>query len=117
MKSLFSIAAPLALVTQLALMPIASAQEPVVGVWKTQVGTTATIAECGNGYCITMKTGEHAGQKIGSFTGENGNFTGTIIEPDSKKTFDGVLTVSGDTVKMRGCTMKVICRSLTWTRL
>jgi uncharacterized protein (DUF2147 family) len=28
-----------------------------------------------------------------------------------------VLTVSGDTVKMRGCTMKVICRSLIWTRM
>jgi uncharacterized protein (DUF2147 family) len=117
MYRLFSIAAPVALVAQLALAPMALAQELVVGVWKTQVGTTATIQECGDGFCITMKTGEHAGQKIGTFTGGNGNFTGTIIEPDSKKTFDGVLTVSGDTVKMRGCTMKVICRSLIWTRL
>jgi uncharacterized protein (DUF2147 family) len=117
MKRLLSIAAPVALVTQLVLTPMALAQEPVVGVWKTQVGTTATIQECADGYCITMKTGEHAGQKIGSFTGGNGSFTGTIIEPDSKKTFDGALTVSGDTVKMRGCTMKVICRSLIWTRL
>jgi uncharacterized protein (DUF2147 family) len=117
MYRLLSIAAPVALVTQLALTTVALAQEPVVGVWKTQVGTTATIQECGGGYCITMKTGEHAGQKIGTFTGGNGNFTGTIIEPDSKKTFDGVLTVSGDTVNMRGCTMKIICRSLVWTRL
>ncbi len=117
MHRLFLITAPLALVANLALAHAAAAQEPVVGVWKTQVGTTATIDQCGNGFCITMKTGEHAGQKIGTFTGGNGNFTGTIIEPDSKKTFDGVLTVSGDTVKMRGCTMKVICRSLIWTRM
>lgn len=117
MYRLSPIAAPLALVTQFALAPLVLAQEPVVGIWKTPVGTTATIQECGEGYCITMRTGEHAGQKIGSFTGGNGNFTGTIIEPDSRKTFNGVLTVSGDTVRMRGCTMKVICRSLIWTRL
>jgi len=93
------------------------AQEPVVGIWKTQVGTTAAINECAQGYCITMKTGDNAGKRIGSFQGRNGNFTGTIVEPESKKTFRGVLKVSGDTVHMRGCTMKVICVSLIWTRL
>jgi uncharacterized protein (DUF2147 family) len=64
-----------------------------------------------------MKTGDHAGQQIGSFQGRNGSFKGTIIEPESKKTFDGVLTVSGNTVRMKGCTMKVFCLSLIWKRL
>ena len=112
MLRLALITAPMALVTFTAL-----AQEPVVGNWKTQVGTTATIDECAQGYCITMKTGNNAGRRIGSFKGSNGNFTGSIIEPESKKTFTGVLTLSGNTVRMRGCTMKVICVSLIWTRL
>lgn len=112
MQRLILITAPLALTAHIAL-----AQEPVVGIWKTQVGTTASIDECVQGYCITMKTGDHAGQRIGSFKGGNGNFTGTIVEPDSKKTFNGILTVSGDTVRMEGCTMKVFCASLIWKRL
>jgi len=112
MKRLVLTAASMALVAFSVL-----AQEPVVGTWKTQVGTTAAIDECAQGYCITMKTGNSAGKRIGSFQGSNGNFTGSIVEPESKKTFTGVLTLSGDTVHMRGCTMKVICVSLIWTRL
>ncbi|MDM9625458.1 DUF2147 domain-containing protein [Rhizobium sp. S152] len=117
MERLSLLAAPLALMNAVSVTSPGLAQDPVVGLWKTPVGTTAVIGECGKGFCITMKTGEHAGQTIGSFTGANGSFSGTITEPDSRKTFEGVLTLSGDTVKMRGCTMKVICRSLVWTRL
>ncbi len=112
MQRLAMITALMALVTSSAW-----AQEPVIGNWKTQVGTTAAIAQCAQGYCITMKTGNNAGKRIGAFQGSNGNFTGTIVEPDSNKTFTGVLTLTGDTVRMRGCTMKVICVSLIWTRL
>jgi uncharacterized protein (DUF2147 family) len=112
MQRLIFMAALLALSTG-----VGWAQEPVLGTWKTQVGTMAVIDQCGQGYCITMKTGDHAGQKIGSFRGRNGSFTGTIIEPESRKTFDGVLTVSGNTVRMKGCTMKVFCVSLIWTRV
>ncbi|MDM9623167.1 hypothetical protein A6U87_06555 [Rhizobium sp. AC44/96] len=112
MQRLASIAIPLALIAHIAV-----AQEPVIGIWKTQVGTTAAIDECAQGFCITMKTGDHAGQQIGTFQGKNGSFTGTIVEPDSKKTFTGVLAVSGDTVRMKGCTMKVFCVSLVWKRL
>ncbi len=106
------VAAPAALAASMV-----SAQEAVIGTWKTQVGTTAVIDQCVEGYCITMKTGDHAGQRIGSFQRRNGGFVGTIVEPDSKKTFDGVLSVAGDTVRMRGCTMKIVCRSLIWKRL
>lgn len=112
MQRLTSVAALMALSTA-----VGWAQEPVIGTWKTQVGTTAVIDQCSQGYCITMKTGDHAGKQIGSFQGRNGSFTGIIVEPESKKTFDGVLTVSGNTVRMKGCTMKVFCVSLIWKRL
>jgi len=91
--------------------------EPVLGDWKTQAGTTAAIAPCSGGYCITLKTGKHAGEQIGTFSGKGGSYVGRITDPDAKKAYDGVMTVSGNTVKMKGCVMKVFCQSQIWTRL
>lgn len=93
------------------------AAEPIVGNWKTEAGTTAEIGPCGGGYCITLKTGKHAGEQIGTFSGKGGNYAGKITDLDDKKTYDGVMTVAGDTVKMKGCVMKLFCQSQTWTRL
>lgn len=96
---------------------LASAGDPVVGDWKTEVGTTATISRCGQVYCIRMKTGNHAGKQIGSFSRTDEGYHGEITEPDSRKTFTGSLSVSGDIMKMSGCTMKVVCLTQTWQRL
>jgi uncharacterized protein (DUF2147 family) len=84
---------------------------------KTEAGTTAAIGPCGGGYCITLKTGKHAGERIGTFNGKDGHYSGKITDPDAKKTYDGVMTVSGNTVTMKGCVMSVFCQSQTWTRL
>ena len=51
------------------------------------------------------------------FSGKGGSYAGKITNPDAKKTYDDVMTVSGNIVKMRGCVMKVFCQSQTWTRL
>jgi uncharacterized protein (DUF2147 family) len=96
---------------------LANAAEPIIGNWKTEAGTTAAIDPCGGGYCITLKTGKHAGERIGTFNGKDGHYSGKITDPDAKKTYDGVMTVSGNTVTMKGCVMRVFCQSQTWTRL
>ncbi|MBY5443911.1 MULTISPECIES: DUF2147 domain-containing protein [Rhizobium] len=96
---------------------IAYAQDPIVGNWKTELGDTAAIAPCGSGYCITLKSGKHAGEQIGNFNGKDGSYEGKITDPDAKKTYDGSLTVSGDALKMKGCVLKVVCESQTWPRL
>jgi uncharacterized protein (DUF2147 family) len=108
----------LALATVVAMTAGAAySAEPILGNWKTEVGTTAAIGPCGGGYCIVLKTGKHAGEQIGTFSGKSGTYAGKITDPDAKKTYDGVMTVSGNTVKMKGCVMKVFCQSQTWTRL
>ena len=95
----------------------AQAADPIVGNWKTEAGTTAAIGPCGGGYCIVLKTGKHKGEQIGTFKGSGGSYAGRITDPDAKKTYDGTMTVSGDSVTMKGCVMKVFCQSQTWSRL
>ena len=45
------------------------AAEPIEGNWKTASGATAQIAPCGGSYCVTLKTGKHAGKQIGKMSG------------------------------------------------
>ncbi|AYG58926.1 DUF2147 domain-containing protein [Rhizobium jaguaris] len=95
----------------------AEAADPLIGNWKTEDGATASIAHCGAGYCITMKTGKYVGRKIGNFSGKDGSYAGQITDPKTNKTYNGTLKISGISVKMQGCVMKVFCQSQTWTRL
>lgn len=95
----------------------AVAADPIVGNWKTEDGSITVIGKCGSGYCITVKTGKYAGRKIGSFSGRGGSYGGKLTDPASNKTYDGTLSVAGDTVKMKGCVMRVFCQSQTWSRL
>jgi uncharacterized protein (DUF2147 family) len=112
MRKIIAFAAALTMATG-----VAYSAEPILGNWKTEAGTTAAIGPCGSGYCIVLKTGKHAGQQIGTFSGKGGSYSGKITDPDAKKTYDGVMTVSGNSVTMKGCVMKVFCQSQTWTRL
>jgi len=104
-------------IAALAAAAIAHAQEPIVGTWKTELGDSAAIDSCGSGYCITLKSGKHAGKQIGTFRGKDGSYEGKITDPDANKTYDGSVTVSGNALKLRGCVMKVVCETQTWPRL
>lgn len=106
-----------AIVVFAATAAIAYAQDPIVGNWKTELGDTAAIASCGSGYCITLKSGKHAGMQIGTFRGNDGSYEGKITDPDANKTYDGSVTVSGNALKLKGCVLKVVCESQTWPRL
>jgi uncharacterized protein (DUF2147 family) len=95
----------------------AFADDPIVGKWKTELGDIAAIAPCGGGYCITLQSGKHAGMQIGNFKGKGGTYTGKITDPDTNKTYDGSMTVTGSALKMKGCVLKVVCQSQTWPRV
>ncbi|MDK1375548.1 MULTISPECIES: DUF2147 domain-containing protein [unclassified Sinorhizobium] len=109
----------LLITTALACSTVGSvlAAEPIVGNWKTASGATAEIAPCGGAYCITLKTGKHAGKRIGNLTGTDGSYSGEITDPESDKTYSGSGAVNGNSLKMKGCVLKVLCKSQTWTRL
>ena len=93
------------------------AAEPIEGSWKTASGETAVIGACGGAYCVTLKTGKHAGKQIGKLSGSNGSYTGQITDPANDKTYSGSGTVSGNSLQMKGCVLKVLCKSQTWTRI
>jgi uncharacterized protein (DUF2147 family) len=96
---------------------LACAQEPIIGNWKTASGETAQIASCGGSYCVTLKTGKFAGKKIGTLAGTGGTYNGEITDPKNDKTYSGSGSLSGNLLKMKGCVLKVLCKSQTWTRL
>jgi uncharacterized protein (DUF2147 family) len=95
----------------------AQAAEPIEGNWKTASGETAQIAKCGGAFCVTLKTGKHAGKQIGSLSGKAGEYAGEITDPANDKTYSGSGSVSGDSLKMKGCVMKILCKTQTWSRL
>ncbi|ULR46669.1 DUF2147 domain-containing protein [Rhizobium sp. K102] len=95
----------------------AHAEEPIVGNWKTASGETAVIAACGGSYCVTLKTGKYSGRKIGTLAGTGGSYAGEITDPAADKTYSGSGKVSGNSLRMQGCVLKILCKSQTWTRL
>ena len=104
-----------ALLTAFSIAPALA--DPIEGNWKTKSGETAAISSCGGSYCVTLKTGEHAGKRIGKMSGSNGSYSGSITDPSKDKTYSGNATLSGNTLKMQGCVLKVLCRSENWSRI
>lgn len=112
MKTLLIAAASLMLIST----PVLSA-EAIVGKWKTQGGETANISACGSSFCVKLETGKHAGKQIGKLAGTGGTYNGEITDPANDKTYSGTGTVSGSSLKMKGCVLKVLCKTQTWSRL
>lgn len=94
-----------------------AAADVIEGNWKTQSGETAAISACGGSYCIKLKTGKYAGKQIGKLSGSNGSYSGSITDPANDKTYSGSGSISGKSMKMKGCVAKILCRSQTWTKL
>jgi uncharacterized protein (DUF2147 family) len=94
----------------------AGAAEPVVGQWKTASGETAKIAACGGAYCITLVTGDFKGRQIGRMSGSGEKYAGEITDPKAEKTYAGSATVTGASMKLTGCALKIFCKSQTWSR-
>ncbi|MBO9656901.1 MAG: DUF2147 domain-containing protein [Agrobacterium tumefaciens] len=112
MKRIVTIAAALMMSGNLAF-----AGEAIEGNWKTASGETAAIGPCGGAFCVTLKTGKHAGKQIGKLSGKGNSYSGEITDPANDKTYSGSGTVSGNSLSMKGCVLKILCKSQTWTRL
>ncbi|TFF25570.1 DUF2147 domain-containing protein [Jiella endophytica] len=93
-----------------------AAPAPIVGNWTTASGETAKIAACGGAYCTTIVTGKHKGKRIGQMSGSGANYSGEITDPNNGKTYEGTAKVSGNSLRLTGCALKIFCRSQTWTR-
>ena len=91
--------------------------DPIVGNWKTQSGETAAISSCGGSFCITLKSGQHSGKRIGKFKGAAGDYAGTITDPSDNKKYSGTVKLSGSSMKLKGCALKVFCKTQSWKKL
>lgn len=92
--------------------------DPIEGNWKTQSGETAAIGKCGGAFCITLKTGTYAGKKIGQMSANGANkYKGSITDPSDDKTYSGAATLNGASMKMKGCALKIFCKTQTWKKL
>lgn len=100
------------------LLAGAAYADPIEGNWKTASGATAAIGPCGGGFCITLKSGEHSGKQIGKMAATGGNkYQGTITDPADDKTYSGSARLSGSTLNMTGCALKIFCKTQKWTKL
>lgn len=107
----------LAVAATLFVSGAALAADPIVGNWRTDSGETAAITG-GGPFAITLKTGKHAGKRIGSMSASGGGkYAGEITDPANDKTYSGKATLSGNNLKMSGCVLGgLICRSQNWKR-
>ncbi|AKH99806.1 hypothetical protein IMCC20628_01089 [Hoeflea sp. IMCC20628] len=91
--------------------------DPIEGNWKTKSGETAAISKCGGSFCVKLTTGDYSGKSIGKMKGANGDYSGTITDPKKDKTYSGSASISGKTMKMKGCVLGFLCRSENWSKL
>lgn len=95
----------------------AALADPIEGDWRTDSGETARIAASGGGFAITLRTGKHAGKRIGQMNAAGGGkYKGKITDPSDDKTYSGNATLSGNALAMQGCVMAVFCRTQNWKR-
>lgn len=100
-----------------AAMAAPALADPIEGNWKTKSGETAKISQCGGSFCVKLMTGTHKGKQIGKLKANGSKYVGSITDPAKDKTYKGDGTLSGNTLKMRGCVLSVLCRSENWSRL
>lgn len=127
MKKIATLAAALS-----ALATIAAA-DPAEGVWQTEVddGSYAhvTISTCGSAVCGTISrtfnsSGEYQSPNLGRqividmAPQGGGEYEGSVWRPSNDKIYIGKMTVSGDSLRLRGCVAGgLICASQNWTRV
>ena len=92
--------------------------DPIEGNWRTDAGSTAQISSCGSAFCIKLVSGDHSGKQIGKMSASgDGRYTGSITDPNNDKTYSGSARLNGNSLRMQGCVLKVLCRTQNWQRL
>ena len=127
MKKVFGLAVGLVFSAGMAMA------DPAVGMWKTEVddGSYAHIkmTKCGANICGTIdRTFNSGGEYNSANKGKqlvrkmkpngDGSYNGKVWRPSNDKIYIGKMTVSGNTLKLKGCVAGgLICSSQTWKRV
>lgn len=93
--------------------------DPIEGQWRMPSGNNATIAACGDQYCLTYVDGPNAGRTFGQMRAVGGNrYEGTVTDyTRGGREFSGRGTLQGNSLSVQGCVLGgLICRSQELTR-
>jgi uncharacterized protein (DUF2147 family) len=119
----------------LATLGGAALADPVEGVWQTKKDDNGNfghveIKPCGPAFCGTLikafdadgkpRESENIGRQIVSDMAAypDGLYDdGTIYSPDRDKTYNGDMTLSGDSLAVRGCVLGICRDGGTWKRV
>ena len=107
--------------------------DPAEGVWKTEVDDGAyahiDIKACGSAFCGTIaRTFDSDGEFDSANKGKtlvidmvpngDGSYSGKVWRPSNDKIYIGKMTVSGNSLALRGCVAGgLICSKQTWSRV
>ena len=119
----------------LALFGSVAMADPVEGVWQTKKDDNGNyghvqIKPCGPAFCGTLikafdkdgkpRESDNIGRKIVTdmVAYPDGLYDdGTIYSPDRDKTYNGDMTLAGDSLKVRGCVLGICRDGGTWKRV
>ena len=119
----------------LAVFGTAAVADPVLGIWQTRKDDNGNyghveIKPCGPAVCGTLiKAFNAEGKEIQSdnvgkrivwdmVAYPNGLYDdGKIYSPDRDKTYNGDMTLAGDSLSVRGCVMGICRDGGTWKRV
>jgi uncharacterized protein (DUF2147 family) len=119
----------------LAVLGGAAFADPVEGLWQTRKDDNGNfghveIKPCGPAFCgVLVKAFNGEGKEIDSpnigraivsdmVAYPDGLYDdGTIYSPDRDKTYNGDMTLSGDSLKVRGCVLGICRDGGTWSRV
>jgi uncharacterized protein (DUF2147 family) len=130
-KVFFAVAA--AVVTGGMMVSSVAAQDPVLGMWQTEVDDGAyahvSMYECADKFCGTIAktfndTGQYQSENLGKMIVINmvaegeGSYDGSVFRPSNGKTYVGGIELNGNVLRLAGCVLGgLICAKQTWTRL
>ena len=125
----------LALAALLAVLGTAALADPVEGMWKTKPDDNGNfghvrIKPCGPAFCGTLVTAfDGSGKEIDSpnigrkivwdmVAYSDGLYDdGKIYSPDRDKTYNADMTLSGNSLSVRGCVLGICRDGGTWKRV
>jgi uncharacterized protein (DUF2147 family) len=123
------------LAATLAVFGSAALADPVEGIWQTKKDDNGNfghveIKPCGPAFCGTLiQAFDAAGNPIDSpnvgrqivwdmVASADGLYDdGQIYSPDRDKTYNGDMTLAGDSLKVRGCVLGICRDGGTWQRV
>ena len=125
----------LALAAAFACIGTAALADPVEGMWKTKPDDNGNyghvqIKPCGAAFCgALVKAFDSAGKAISSPNvgkqivwdmvayGDGVYDDGKVYSPDRDKTYNSDMTLSGNSLSVRGCVLGICRDGGTWTRV